>query len=65
MTWVGEVTPGAPVRSGGDGEGAQPGPVRGRLVDNVHAGHVANVVDVERLLQADDQNLNQDQYSAL
>ena len=56
---VREVAAGAPVGGGGDGEGAQPRPVRGRLVDDVHAGHVANVVDVKRLLQAHDQNLKQ------
>ena len=59
MAGVREVAAGAPVGGGGDGEGAQPRPVRGRLVDDVHAGHVANVVDVKRLLQAHDQNLKQ------
>ena len=63
VTWVREVTPGAPVRRGGDGKGAQPRPVRGCLVDDVHAGHVANIVDVQRLLQADDQNLKQGSFS--
>ena len=63
VSWVSEVTPGAPVRRGGDGEGAQPRPVRGRLVDDVHAGHVPNVVDVQRLLEADDQNLRRNSLS--
>ena len=60
---VREVAPGAPVRRGGDGKGAQPRPVRGRFVDDVHAGHVANIVDVQRLLEAHDQNLKQDSLS--
>ena len=64
VSGVREVTPGAPVRRGGDGEGAQPRPVRGRLVDDVHAGHVANVVDVQRLLEADDQNLRRNSWSS-
>ena len=60
MSRVGEVAPGAPVRRGRDGEGAEPGPVRRRLVDDVHARHVADVVDVQRLLETHDQNLERD-----
>ena len=62
---VGEVAPGAPVRRGRDGEGAESGPVRGRLVDDVHARHVANVVDEQRLLETHDQDLKRDSLPAV